>query len=201
VSPDYVPTSQAARAVGFSRNTLLRWAREGKVTPAVRSPGGHVRWDIADLERQLRRLNTEAPHVTSSASTPVQQPIVAAVIALPGRGMLATWRRDGTPPVGFLTGEIEPGESPEDAMTRETKEESGLQVNAGQVVAERIHPRTGRTMFYVEGTVVGNAEPIVGDDVELSAVKWVSLDEAVAAMEPFGGMYPPVRQYLESVLD
>jgi 8-oxo-dGTP diphosphatase len=188
-----------ARAVGFSRNTLLRWAREGKVTPAVRSPGGHVRWDVADLERQLRRLNPEVP-VSSSAGTPMQQPIVAAVIAMPGRGVLATWRRDGTPAVGFLTGELEPLESPEDALIRETNEESGLRVEAGRVIAERIHPRTGRRIFYVEGTVIGTADPIVGDEDELERVAWVPLEEAVAAMEPFGGMYPPVREYLQKTL-
>jgi excisionase family DNA binding protein len=53
----YVGTGEAADAVGVSRNTLERWAREGKVTPASRTAGKHYRWDLDDLQRQLREIN------------------------------------------------------------------------------------------------------------------------------------------------
>ena len=48
--------------------------------------------------------------------------------------------------------------------------------------------------------MIGTADPIVGDEDELERVAWVPLEEAVAAMEPFGGMYPPVREYLQKTL-
>lgn len=46
-------TGEAAKAVGVDRTTLSRWAEEGKVTPAWTTPGGHARWDVEDLKRQL----------------------------------------------------------------------------------------------------------------------------------------------------
>lgn len=53
MSPDYLSTSAAARAVGHHKNTLLRWVQTGKITPSYRTPGGHLRWDLNDLRRQL----------------------------------------------------------------------------------------------------------------------------------------------------
>ncbi|GAB2745064.1 hypothetical protein GCM10027174_18600 [Salinifilum aidingensis] len=50
----YVTTAQAAKAIGVDRRTLQRWASEGAVTPALVTPGGHHRWDVEDLKRQLR---------------------------------------------------------------------------------------------------------------------------------------------------
>jgi excisionase family DNA binding protein len=54
VPPEYVTTSEAAKALGVGRSTLARWWAEGQVTPAFVTPGGHARWDVADLMRQLR---------------------------------------------------------------------------------------------------------------------------------------------------
>jgi excisionase family DNA binding protein len=49
-----VSTGEAAAAIGVNETTLQRWAHQGKVRPAYRTPGGHFRWDIVDLMRQLR---------------------------------------------------------------------------------------------------------------------------------------------------
>jgi hypothetical protein len=61
VSSRYVPTGIAARELGVGRQTLARWKSEHLVTPALVTPGGHARWDVEDLKRQLheRRLATE----------------------------------------------------------------------------------------------------------------------------------------------
>jgi len=48
-----LPTGEAAKAVGVDRTTLARWVSEGKVTPTWKTPGGHARWDVEDLKRQL----------------------------------------------------------------------------------------------------------------------------------------------------
>ena len=50
----YITTGQAARELGISAATLTRWAADGKVTPAERTMGGHYRWDLAGLRRQVR---------------------------------------------------------------------------------------------------------------------------------------------------
>ncbi|HEY2205125.1 MAG TPA: MerR family DNA-binding transcriptional regulator [Pseudonocardia sp.] len=53
-----VPTGDAARAVGISPRTLARWARENLVQPALATAGGHLRWDVDDLHRQLREMRS-----------------------------------------------------------------------------------------------------------------------------------------------
>lgn len=52
--PKLVNSSTAARELGVHYSALSRWVAEGKVTPALRTPGGHLRWDMADLRRQLQ---------------------------------------------------------------------------------------------------------------------------------------------------
>lgn len=54
MSPKLVPTGVAAKAVGVDRGTLHRWWTEGTAVPALVTPGGHARWDVADLVKQLR---------------------------------------------------------------------------------------------------------------------------------------------------
>lgn len=49
----YVATGEAADHVGVSTATLLRWVHDGLVKPATRTRGGHYRWDLAELQRQL----------------------------------------------------------------------------------------------------------------------------------------------------
>lgn len=48
-----VTTAQAARMLGVGRSTLHRWWADEVVTPAMVTPGGHARWDMADLKRQI----------------------------------------------------------------------------------------------------------------------------------------------------
>lgn len=200
VEPDpLLSTAEAARELRVVRSTLSRWAAAGYVTPAHRTIGGHLRWNLDDLRRQVDAItNREAP-LTASPDTPVEQPVVAAVVTSK-LGMLVTWRNDKTPPAGFLSGEIEPGESPTDAMVRECKEEAGLLVTAHREIGRRVHPKTGRTMIYVSGAPTGAPDVFVGDEEELTAVRWVSLADADTAFEPFGGMFPPVHDYLSRAL-
>jgi excisionase family DNA binding protein len=47
-------TSEAARALRINRTTLVRWIKKHGLQPADRTLGGHYRWDIEDLRRQLR---------------------------------------------------------------------------------------------------------------------------------------------------
>ena len=137
-----------------------------------------------------------APDMDSSAEpgdvAGQRQPIVAAIVTS-RLGVLVTARKDGKPPWGFVTGEVEPGELAEDAAVREVKEETGLEVRAGQVIGERDHPVTSRHMIYMAAKPVRGTKTIVGDEAELAEVRWVSLTEAG---ELLPGMYEPVREYL-----
>lgn len=54
VTERLVTTGEAAKVIGVGRATLARWWAEGLVTPALVTAGGHARWDVEDLKRQLR---------------------------------------------------------------------------------------------------------------------------------------------------
>lgn len=56
VDPELLTTAQAAQQIGVSRRTLARYAERGTLTPTVVLPSGHLRWNLADLRRQLREL-------------------------------------------------------------------------------------------------------------------------------------------------
>jgi 8-oxo-dGTP diphosphatase len=212
----YLTTSQAARAVDISQRTLLRWAKRGDLTPAASTPGGHLKWDLDDLRSQLtelRRRSMGGPRTTETsdqsiglsfpdardpedfvlATDPEPQPVVAAII-VSKLGLLVTRRRDRTPPWGFLTGELEPGESPNDTALREAKEEAGLEIVVGRLIGRRVHPMTDRTMIYVAAHPAHTTDVHIGDKDELLEIRWVDNMPEVDQLLP--RMHQPVRDYL-----
>jgi excisionase family DNA binding protein len=48
-SHELVGSSEAARLLGVSQQTLNRAVREGRVRPAAVTPGGHRRFDASDI--------------------------------------------------------------------------------------------------------------------------------------------------------
>jgi excisionase family DNA binding protein len=54
----YISSGEAARQIGVHLVTLQRWVKAGYVTPAGRTAGGHYRWDLDDLRRQLAERKT-----------------------------------------------------------------------------------------------------------------------------------------------
>jgi 8-oxo-dGTP pyrophosphatase MutT (NUDIX family) len=126
----------------------------------------------------------------------LQQPVVAAIVTSP-LGVLVGRRNDGKPPWTFIAGEQEPGERPEDTAIREVKEETGLRIRAGELIGERVHPNTGRTMIYMAAAPTHGTEAFVGDSEELAEVRWVDLAEADQLLP---GMFGPVREHLAAEL-
>lgn len=53
----YLTTGQAADALGVGRATLRRWVTTYKFKPAMVTAGGHYRWDLDDLRRQVEERN------------------------------------------------------------------------------------------------------------------------------------------------
>ena len=194
----YVTSRVAAEQIGVGLSTLQRWAAAGQVTPAWRTPGGQARWDLDDLRRQLRIKPpaTTGEPMPEPATMPEPQPVVAAIVTS-SEGVLVGKRNDGKPPWTFIAGEIEPGESPEDAGVREVKEEAGLLVRALDVIGRRVHPKTGRVMVYMAAEPTHGTKVFVGDEDELAEVRWVSLAEADELLR---GMFAPVREYLARTL-
>jgi excisionase family DNA binding protein len=54
-SRELVSSSEAARLLGVSQQTLNRAVREGRVRPAVVTPGGHRRFDASDIVEAGRK--------------------------------------------------------------------------------------------------------------------------------------------------
>jgi 8-oxo-dGTP diphosphatase len=156
---------------------------------------------------ELKPLNPEAELVTQSfvpspdeerdrRATAARDRVVAAIVTS-DRGVLVTRRVDQNPPWGFTAGWGEPGESPEDTIIREVKEEAGLRIEAGEYLGERDHPATGKHMIYYAARPTHGTEIHLGDKGELLEVRWVSLAEADELMGSVpGGIYGPVREHL-----
>ncbi|GAA1276592.1 hypothetical protein GCM10009609_44480 [Pseudonocardia aurantiaca] len=49
-------SGQLAKELGVTRAAVNKWAQEGKITPEVTTPGGHHRWVLDDVKRQLREM-------------------------------------------------------------------------------------------------------------------------------------------------
>jgi 8-oxo-dGTP pyrophosphatase MutT (NUDIX family) len=153
---------------------------------------------IAQLAERLGVSKARAADMLRvTAARAPEPPPVAAAIVTSDLGVLAGRRNDGQPPWTFIAGAIEPGESPGDAVVREVKEETGLEVSPGRVLGRRVHPATGRTMVYLAARPVLGTDVFVGDENELAEVRWLSLPEADQAMPD---MYEPVRAYLGRAL-
>ena len=99
--PVLVSSTTAARALGVHPGTLWRWAQEGRVTPALRTAGGHLRWNLNDLRRQLDAQ--EAASMSEPATSPEPQPVVAAIVTS-HLGVLVGKHNDGKPPWTFIAG-------------------------------------------------------------------------------------------------
>ncbi|QDP95824.1 NUDIX hydrolase [Microlunatus elymi] len=130
-------------------------------------------------------------------TAPEDRPAIAAAIILQDGKLLLAQRkvREGSLSWQFPAGEVEPGESAEQAAVRETSEEVGLTVHATKHLGERVHPNTGRRMAYV-ACDIDSGEAHVTDTEELAAVAWVPSSEA-SEYVPYG-FAPAVEDYLRS---
>ena len=163
-----------------------------------------LRNELYAMEEQLAATRQRAMEEALAAAGTAQQPkredelpSVATAIVTSSRGVLVGRRNDGKPPWTFIAGEVEEGETPEFAATREVKEETGLEARARDEIGRRVHPRTGREMIYIAAEPVrpDDLEVFVGDEAELAEVRWVTLAEADELMAEYG-MYEPVHEYL-----
>jgi 8-oxo-dGTP diphosphatase len=132
--------------------------------------------------------------VTEPLTLP-EPPHIALAVITSDQGVLIARRHDGIPPWTFPGGEMQPGETPADALRRKVQHESGLTVTSARFIGRRIHPKTSRVMVY--GHVeVEPGEPQLGDPEDLAEVRWVSIDETRTLMPD---MYSPVRMYLDEL--
>lgn len=136
--------------------------------------------------------------MAQSTASGDQPPVAAAIVVKDGRVLLVRRRvPEGSLSWQFPAGKVEDAEDPSDAAVRETREETGLAVAARQVLGERAHPATGRTMIYVACDVV-TGEATVTAKEEISDVSW-SDSTQLSGYIPHP-LYGPVRDYLDARL-
>ncbi|MFF0227608.1 NUDIX hydrolase [Streptomyces sp. NPDC004629] len=131
--------------------------------------------------------------------TTEERPGITAAIVVQDGAVLMVRRRvsEGQLSWQFPAGEIEPGESPEQAAVRETLEEVGMNVTVLKLLGERVHPTTGRSMSYV-ACAVESGTPYVADDEELAELAWVQHAQ-IPEYVPYG-LFDPVQAYLDAAL-
>jgi 8-oxo-dGTP diphosphatase len=90
-------------------------------------------------------------------------------------------------------GKIKDGESPDVAARRETLEETGMLVSPQKLLGDRVHPATGRRIFYV-ACAFHSRQFDKASDREVAEVEWCPL-WLVPQRIP-GGLYQIVTAYL-----
>ncbi|MEA2197793.1 MAG: diphosphatase [Solirubrobacteraceae bacterium] len=111
---------------------------------------------------------------------PRTDPVVIMLVASGTRLLLG--RHASWPPRRYsvLAGYVAPGETPEEAVAREVREESGVEVSDPRYVAAQPWPFPTSLMLGFEASSDG-AEPTAGDG-ELEDVRWFTLEDARAAL-------------------
>jgi 8-oxo-dGTP diphosphatase len=132
----------------------------------------------------------------------VDRPSVAVAYIVENGRLLMVRRsfREGTLEWAGPSGQIEPGETPEEAVVREVREEVGLEVVVGRRLGERVHPATDRHLIYFVCRLVSGTAAVIAHE-EITAVEWCELPvvlERWAGLK--GGIFPPVREYLKREL-
>lgn len=216
----------AVRAVGTSADAFAALTElAGTFSQIGRTVADYRAWLAADMldSGQARSLSQLAEQLGISKSwaqqlvdkgrkrgNPMADPgtaqepsvVAVAIITHPDRpAVLMEHRRDEAPPWTFPAAEIQPGESPADALVRRVPEETGLTVRARYVIGARMHPRTGHFLRYLacdlELPETADTASAQADDQDADRVEWLTPEE-VAEVAP--DIYPPVRLLIEQLV-
>jgi 8-oxo-dGTP pyrophosphatase MutT (NUDIX family) len=133
------------------------------------------------------------PASASASQTPRHIVAVGGLVTDPGTGnvlLIRSPRRDWE----FPGGQVEEGESLTEALVREVREETGVDVSVGALVGVYSNVGSHIVMFGFLCAWTGAGQPTVSP--ESLAVEWVPRDEALARVTR-----PPIRARLRDMLD
>lgn len=117
---------------------------------------------------------------TSSIATPRKQVLVAAAVVMRGGRVLLSQRKQGSHLAGAWElpgGKVEPDEDPKDTVTRELREELGVEVVTGDIFEVTFHRYPEKSvllLFYEAKLAEGSPEP---QPLDVAGVRWASADE------------------------
>ena len=118
----------------------------------------------------------------------VVRPGVSAIIVT-GEGLLLQ-RRGDNGLWGLPGGSVEPGESVADAVVREVREETGLELEPLDFLGHRLEPYDGRIVLCLTWTARAHGDARAADD--LSKVRWLAPSELPPPDELAFTHYPDV---------
>jgi len=200
---------ELAKEFGIHRTTLLRLAKRHNLTTYKRA-GDRRTWIDRDALTPLLGFQPRVQpttHVgeeitsTTDSNSPGEPrkklPVAACYIVKNGKLLMVRRRRlEWAGP----SGNIEPGETPEQTAVREVLEEVGMTIEVEQRLGERDHPATGRHLIYLACRVVAG-DPVLIDHEEIAAIEWADLDTVKERWSTLtGGIFPPVLEYLERTM-
>ena len=93
----------------------------------------------------------------------------------------------------FPGGKVEEGETSEQACIREVFEETGLDVSVVYLIGERVHPDTGRKIFYYLCKYKSGEFRIL-DENEISEIAFKTKEEFLNDVKT--DIFEPVKKYI-----
>ncbi|KAI8964079.1 NUDIX hydrolase domain-like protein [Daldinia sp. FL1419] len=144
--------------------------------------------DLADVPEggaPKERADCPTRHGISNLCFPRTDPTVIMAIVSSDGTKLLLGRSNRFPPYWFstLAGFLEPGESIEEAVRRETWEESGVTVGRVVIHSSQPWPYPANLMIGAIGQATPNGETIhLGHDEELNDARWFPFDEVREAL-------------------
>ncbi|KAI1812086.1 NUDIX hydrolase domain-like protein [Poronia punctata] len=141
---------------------------------------------VQDRGEPQKRADCPTRHGISNLSFPRTDPtVIMAIVSADGTKLLLG-RGKRYPPGWYstLAGFLEPGESIEEAVRRETWEESGVRVGRVVIHSSQPWPYPANLMIGAIGQAIPDGEQInLGNDPELEDAKWYTFDEVREAMK------------------
>jgi len=117
----------------------------------------------------------------------VETIVVSAAVLIEGGRVLLSQRKAGTHLAGaweFPGGKILPGEDPRDALSRELREELGIETTTGEIVDVTFHRYAERAvllLFYLSRRRPASPDPRA---IDVGGFRWAGADELVDAEFP-----------------
>jgi NAD+ diphosphatase len=183
--------SAAEAALSAYAASLLSWHRRHRFCANCGEPT-----EIADAGHQRDCATCRASHF------PRTDPVVIVQVT-DAAGRLLLGRQERWPPGRFsvLAGFVEPGETLEEAVRREVREESGVAVDEVSYVASQPWPFPSSLMIGFRAAATAGSEPQPGDE-ELSEVRWFERSEVEAAASGTGAVaLPPPYSISRRLID